>query len=137
MAGLSASEDARKRTYVPAIHVFVRAYTHKSPSHAAFRANRTLSRHRRMTESDPQRKSQLIPALHNCLDASDQGSPDLLDPLSMDRTGLATENIKFDPRGLQHLHPIHVSQQLDHLRRLRGNVARFLLLQFHDQRPGL
>jgi hypothetical protein len=29
-------------------------YTHKMRSHVCFRANRTLSRHRRMTESDPQ-----------------------------------------------------------------------------------
>jgi hypothetical protein len=29
-----------------------RACTHKSPRHVRFRANRTLSRHRRMTESD-------------------------------------------------------------------------------------
>jgi len=31
-----------------------RACTHKSPGRVSFRANRTLSRHRRMTESDPQ-----------------------------------------------------------------------------------
>jgi hypothetical protein len=34
-------------------YMLARACTHKSPSHVRFRANRTSSRHRRMTESDP------------------------------------------------------------------------------------
>ena len=34
--------------------------THKTPSHVRFRANRTLSDNRRMTESDPQRSSGRI-----------------------------------------------------------------------------
>ena len=38
----------------PAAFVVLGACTHKSPRHVRFRANRTLSRHRRMTESGPE-----------------------------------------------------------------------------------
>src|SRR4051812_5328373 len=43
--------------------------------------------------ADPERKLQLVPAPHDGLGAADQGPPDLFDPLSIDRTGLATESI--------------------------------------------
>jgi hypothetical protein len=71
---------------------------------------------------DPMRAWRLLLAIHKSLGAADQIHSDLVRPLVIEGTGSTAECVEVDRRRANHLHPIHVLQQLVELRGLYRRI---------------